>query len=140
MLRSPLLFGRMTSFEVWHGETSMKVRSRFALLAAMSTALLAAAASARAEVPCNEAMVRDRQAKLLEAFHTPEIRAKMDAAKKDLEEDGDFDNQEDAKFFIAAAAWHDIDRNLHAGPEAACEVMRKHESTIKAVLDVAGSL
>ncbi|HJR21889.1 MAG TPA: hypothetical protein VJ822_09740, partial [Dongiaceae bacterium] len=103
-------------------------------------AMLVAAAPGRAEVPCNEKMVRDRQAKLLEAFHTPEIRTKMDAAKKDLEEDGDFDNQEDAKYFIAAAAWHDIDRNLHAGTEAACEVMMKHEATIKAVLDEAGSL
>jgi hypothetical protein len=118
----------------------MKARSRSALLVAMGTALLAAAADACAEVPCNEEIVRDRQAKLLEAFHTPEIRAKMDAAKKDLEEDGDFDNQENAKYFIAAAIWHDIDMNLHAGAEAACEVMMKHEPTIKAVLDEAGSL
>ena len=118
----------------------MKFRSRSAVLAAIGTAVLVAAAPARAEVPCDEEMVRDRQAKLLEAFHTPEIRAKMDAAKKDLAEDGDFDNQEDAKYFIAAAAWHDIDRNLHAGAEAACEVMMKHEATIKAVLDEAGSL
>ena len=118
----------------------MKVRSPCALLAAMGTALLAAATPVRAEVPCNEEIVRDRQAKLLEAFHKPEIRAKMDAAKKDLEEDGDFDNQKDAKYFIAAAVWHDIDMNLHASAEAACEVMMKHESTIKAVLDEAGSL
>jgi hypothetical protein len=118
----------------------MKVRSRSTLLAAMGTALLVAAAPARAEVPCSEKMVRDRQAKLLEALHTPEIRAKMDAAKKDLDEDGDFDNEQDAKYLIAAAAWHAIDRNLHAGPEAACEAMMKHEATIKAVLDEAGSL
>ena len=135
-----MFFGRITAFEDCLGETSMKIRSHSALLAAMGTALLVAAAPARAEVPCNEKLVRDRQAKLLEAFHTPEIRAKMDAAKKDLEEDGDFDNQEEAKYFIAAAAWHDIDRNLHAGAEAACEVMMKHEATIKAVLDEAGSL
>jgi hypothetical protein len=130
----------MTAFEVWLWGTSLKVRSRSALLAAMGTALLLATAPARAEAPCNEEMVRDRQAKLLEAFHTPQIRAKMDAAKKDLEEDGDFDNQKDAKYFIAAAVWHDIDMNLHASAEAACEVMMKHESTIKAVLDEAGSL
>ena len=117
----------------------MKVRSLPALLAVTGTALLVAAVPGRAD-PCNEKLVRDQQAKLLEAFHTPEIRAKMDAAKKDLEEDGDFDNQKDAKYLIAAAAWHDIDRNLHAGAEAACEVMMKHEATIKAVLDEAGSL
>ncbi len=85
-------------------------------------------------------MVRDRLAKLLDALHKPEIRAKMDAAKKDWDEDGDFDDEQGATYLIAAAAWHDIDRNLHAGAEAACEVMMKHEPIIKAVLDEAGSL
>lgn len=118
----------------------MKVQPCSALLVAIGTVLLAAAAPARADVPCNEKMVRDRQAMLLKALHAPEIRAKMDAAKKDLDEDGDFDNEIDAKYLIVAAAWHAIDRNLHAGAEAACELMMKHEPTIKAVLDEAGSL
>jgi hypothetical protein len=107
-----------------------------AVLAVALGAMILIAGNADSETACAETTVRDRLAAMLDEFHKPEVRAKMDAAKKDLEEDGDFDDEEQGKYFILAALWHDIDINLHASAKAACEVMMKHDAMIKSVLGV----
>jgi hypothetical protein len=105
------------------------------LSAATGTAFLTLVAGAQAETACNEKMVRNRLAAMEEAFHQPDMQAKLSAAQKDWLDDDDFDDEMNAKYLGTVAAYHSIKRNYDAGAvDGACESLMRTDAMVRAVL------
>ena len=55
----------------------------------------------------------------------------MDAAKADLDKDGDFDNPDDAKYMMAAGVFISAKRSLDGGSvDGACEILQRSKSLV----------
>jgi len=114
----------------------MTIRVNLMLLAAVGMALLTfAACGTHAETACGETTVRDRLTKLEDAFRQPKVQAKLSSAQKDWQDDQDFDDEENAKYLGAVAAYLDMKRNFDAGGiDDACEILTRTEALVRSVL------
>ena|SRR5690242_18825412 len=103
--------------------------------AALSFIATAMGLPAAADDVCNEAYAQDRLEKLLHVLHQPKAQAAMEAAKADLDADGEFDNQDDAKYMMAAATYISAKRNLDGGSaDGACEILQRSKALVDDVL------
>jgi hypothetical protein len=111
------------------------MRHRRTAVGAALSFLTAAAFQAMADDSCNESYARDRLENLLRVLHEPKAQAAMNAAKADLDADGDIDNPEDGKYLTAAGAFISAKRNLDGGSvEGACEILQRSKTLIDEVL------
>src|SRR4051812_5271737 len=112
----------------------MELRRRGTVGAALSF-LLMTAFQAVADDSCSASYARDRLEKLLRVLQEPEAQAAMDAAKADLDADGDIDNPEDAKYMMAAATFISAKRNLDGGSvDGACEILQRSKDLVDEVI------
>lgn len=113
----------------------MRIRSSARLSPTIGIVLLLAyAGSAGGEAPCDGQTVRDRLARMEDAFSKPEVREKLAAAKKDWDEDDRLDSEESAKYMGTIAAYHRIKMHLAHSDAAACEQLAQFDPLIRELL------
>jgi hypothetical protein len=107
----------------------------FIAVGAAFSLLPATAFQAVADDSCNESYARDRLEKLLQVLHQPKAKAAMEAAKADLDADGEIDNPDDAEYLMAAAVFISAKRNLDGGSaDGACEILQRSKGLVDQVI------
>jgi hypothetical protein len=110
-------------------------RWRIGFGAALSVLIALATSPAGADAACSETAARDRLDALLHALHEPKAQKAMAAAKADLQADQDIDNEDDAKYLMAAAVFHQANDHLNAGyADEACAILQKAEKLLDEVI------
>jgi hypothetical protein len=93
------------------------------------------AGTAWAADSCDEASARARLQALSDALQRPESLKALDAAKADFAADQHFDNEHDAKYLAAAAAYFKAERLLDAGAIGdACLFLGQADTLIDAII------